>query len=61
MGCDSVVRINFIDVNKLRRGLIQTLRLSMTAILDKVHIPFLNGLWLTHLFPGPAPQSSFRI
>lgn len=59
MGCDSVVRINFIVVSKLRGGLIQTLRLSMTAILGQVHILFLNGLWLTHPVPGPAPQSSF--
>jgi hypothetical protein len=37
-GCDSVVRINFIGVKKLRGGLIQTPKLSMAAIL------FLNGL-----------------
>lgn len=30
--CDSVARTDFIDVNKRRRGLIQTLRLSMTAL-----------------------------
>lgn len=58
-GCDSVVRINFIDVNKLRRRLIQTLRLSMTAILGQVHILFLNGLWLPHSFLSPAPPPLF--
>lgn len=48
--CNSVVRINFIGVNKLRGGLIQTLKLSMAAILGHVHFSFLNGLWLTHPF-----------
>lgn len=48
--CNSVVRINFIGVNKLRGGLIQTLKLSMAAILGHVHFSFLNGLWLTYPF-----------
>lgn len=52
-GCDSVARINFIDVNKLRGGLIRTL--NMTAILGQVYISLLNGHWLTPPFPGSAP------
>lgn len=53
MGWDSMVRVNFIGVKKLRGGLIQTPKLSMAAIFGQVHILFLNGL------PPSGPQPSF--